>query len=131
AAGLDRLASRAGSGIGLPDEPPGILRDGRSGARIDVLTHTFGQGVSVTPVQMVAAYATIANGGTLMPPFLVRRIIAANGEVSLEREPEGLRRVSSPRTAGGTTGLLRRGVEEEGWGGPAAPVGDLPVVGPH
>src|SRR5262249_60641305 len=129
AAGLDRLASRAGSGIGLPDEPPGILRDGRSGARIDVLTHTFGQGVSVTPVQMVAAYATIANGGTLMRPFLVRRIIAANGEVSLEREPEVLRRGISPRTAGGTAGLLRRGVEGEGGAGSPGPAGGVPGGG--
>jgi cell division protein FtsI (penicillin-binding protein 3) len=126
---LRRFGFGQRSGVELPDESPGILRDGKTWARIDLLTHSFGQGVSVTPVQMVAAYAAIANGGMLMRPYLVRRITAANGEVSFEREPEALRRVISQHTAQVTTELLRRVVEEKGGTGSQARLDDFMVAG--
>lgn len=126
---LRRFGFGQRSGVELPDESPGILRDGKTWARIDLLTHSFGQGVSVTPVQMVAAYAAIANGGMLMRPYLVRRITAANGEVSLEHEPEAVRRVISQRTSEVTTELLRRVVEEKGGTGSQARLDDFMVAG--
>ncbi len=126
---LRRFGFGQRSGVELPDESPGILRDGKSWARIDLLTHSFGQGVSVTPVQMVAAYAAIANGGMLMRPFLVRRILSANGEASLEREPEAVRRVISLRTSEVATELLRRVVEEKGGTGSQARLDDFMVAG--
>src|SRR5262249_36161817 len=126
---LRRFGFGQRSGIELPDESPGILRDGKSWARIDLLTHSFGQGISVTPVQMVAAYAAIANGGTLMRPFLVRRILSPHGEGSLERELEAVRRVISARTAEVATELLRRVVEEKGGTGSQARLDDFMVAG--
>jgi cell division protein FtsI (penicillin-binding protein 3) len=59
----------------------------------------------------------------------VRRITAPNGEVSLEREPEALRRVISQRTAQVTTELLRRVVEEKGGTGSQARLDDFMVAG--
>jgi cell division protein FtsI (penicillin-binding protein 3) len=117
------------TGVELPDESPGIMRDEKSWARIDVLTQSFGQGISVTPMQMAVAYAAIANGGRLMRPFIVRRITGPSGDVTLEHEPTAVRRVMSPRTAQVTTELLRRVVEEKGGTGSRARLDDFTVAG--
>ncbi len=60
------------SGLGLPGETRGILRSVNGWAPIDVATHSFGQGVAVTPLQMVRAVSAIANGGTLPNLTLVK-----------------------------------------------------------
>ncbi|HJW71149.1 MAG TPA: penicillin-binding transpeptidase domain-containing protein [Candidatus Binatia bacterium] len=117
------------TGVELPDESPGIMRDEKSWARIDLLTQSFGQGISVTPMQMAVAYAAIANGGQLMRPFIVRRITGPNGDVTLEHEPTAIRRVMSQRTAQITTELLRRVVEEKGGTGSRARLDDFTVAG--
>jgi len=117
------------TGIELPGETPGIMRPVESWARIDLATHSFGQGVSVTPVQMAAAFAAIANGGALVRPFLVRRVLDPAGNVTLENRPVVVRRVVSPRTAATVTALLRRAVEEKGGTGERARLDDFPVAG--
>ena len=68
----------APSGLALPGETRGILRSVENWAPIDVATHSFGQGVAVTPLQMVRAVSAIANGGIL--PEL--SIIAEDGGVN-------------------------------------------------
>jgi cell division protein FtsI (penicillin-binding protein 3) len=119
----------ARTGIELPGETPGIMRPVETWARIDLATHSFGQGVSVTPVQMAAAFGAIANGGLLMRPFLVRRIVAPAGDVKLRNEPTVVRRVISARAAQTVTALLRRVVEEKGGTGEKARLDDFPVAG--
>ena len=117
------------TGIELPGETPGIMRPVESWSRIDLATLSFGQGVSVTPLQMSTAFAAIANGGTLLRPYVVRRIVAPGGEVVLENEPTAVRRVISTRSARTTTELLRRVVEEEGGTGTKARLEEFPVAG--
>jgi cell division protein FtsI (penicillin-binding protein 3) len=117
------------SGVELPGETAGILRDGKTWARIDLAVQSFGQGVSVTPLQMVAAYGAIANGGLLMRPYLVRRVVGPTGEVQRETQPTALRRVIREQTAHTTTELLRRVVEEKGGTGSKARLDDYPVAG--
>ena len=117
------------SGIELPGEEPGLLRNVSTWARIDLATHSFGQGVSVTPVQLVSAFGTIANGGTLMRPFLVRRVVGPTGEVVLENRPTPVRRVIKPETARVATEILRRVVEERGGTGTKARIDGYPVAG--
>ena len=119
----------ARTGIELPGETPGIMRPVASWSQIDLATLSFGQGVSVTPVQMAAAFAAIANGGTLLRPFVVKRILAPNGEVVFENEPTAVRRVVSARSARTTTELLRRVVEQEGGTGTKARLEDFAVAG--
>ncbi len=60
------------SGLELPGEARGILRNARSWRTIDVATHSFGQGVAVTALQLVRAYAALANGGLLVSPTIVK-----------------------------------------------------------
>jgi len=59
------------SGLGLAGESGGLLRAEEGWAAVDVATHSFGQGVAVTPLQMVRAMAAIANGGKLPELYLV------------------------------------------------------------
>jgi cell division protein FtsI (penicillin-binding protein 3) len=117
------------TGIELPGEEPGILRPVGTWARIDLATHSFGQGISVTPLQLVAAFGAIANGGTLMRPYLVRRIEAATGEVLHEAAPMAVRRVIKPEAARVATAILRRVVEERGGTGTKARIEGYPVAG--
>jgi cell division protein FtsI (penicillin-binding protein 3) len=119
----------ARTGIELPGETPGIMRPVESWARIDLATHSFGQGVSVTPVQMAVAFAAIANGGLLMRPFLVRRVVSPGGDVTLENRPTVVHRVIGERAAQTVTELLRRVVEEKGGTGEKARLDDFPVAG--
>jgi len=62
---LRRFGFGQSSGLKFSGESPGILRDVSTWAKIDVATHSFGQGVAVTPIQMVRAMSAIANGGKL------------------------------------------------------------------
>ena len=126
---LRRFGFGQRTGVELPGETAGILRDVKTWARIDLAVQSFGQGVSVTPVQMVQAYAAIANGGTLMKPYLVRRIVSPTGDVVHATAPTAIRRVIRPETAKLTTELLRRVVEEKGGTGSKARLDDWPVAG--
>jgi cell division protein FtsI (penicillin-binding protein 3) len=116
-------------GLELPGEDPGILRNASTWARIDLATHSFGQGVSVTPLQLAAAFGAVANGGVLMRPFLVRRIESATGELLHETTPAAIRRVVKPEAARVTTSILRRVVEERRGTGAKARIEGYPVAG--
>ncbi len=87
------------TGIDLPGEVGGLLRPPSRWFEIDLAAISFGQGVSVTPIQITTAMAAIANGGLLMEPYLVEKITDADGEVVMRRLPEVRRRVISEKTA--------------------------------
>lgn len=63
--GLKKYGFGTSSGLGFQGESAGILRPVSKWAEIDVATHSFGQGVAVTPVQLVRAFAALVNGGRL------------------------------------------------------------------
>ncbi|MBI2939452.1 MAG: penicillin-binding protein 2 [Chloroflexi bacterium] len=65
------------AGIDLPGEAAGLLRvpGGPDWYPFDLAVNAFGQGISVTPLQLAAAVAAVANGGTLMKPYVVREVI--------------------------------------------------------
>lgn len=68
------------TGIDLPGEVNGDITNLYSGRKINYLTASFGQGIAVTPIQLVNAYSAIANGGKLMRPYVVEKIIKEGGE---------------------------------------------------
>jgi cell division protein FtsI (penicillin-binding protein 3) len=85
-------------GSGLPGEAKGSLPFPR--ADITLATQSFGQGLTASPLQVTAAMAALANGGTLLRPRLVKRVVdTATGEVLDEPGPEVVRRAVSPETA--------------------------------
>jgi len=116
------------SAIDLPGEVSGLVRKPESWSKVDLATHAFGQGISATPVQMVMAYAAIANGGFLMRPYVTRRAVSPQGEVMLEMQPHVIRRVISERTAKLLADMLK-GVTNEGGTGVMANVDGFEVAG--
>jgi len=67
------------TGVDLPGESSGILRDSNDWDDIDFATIAFGQGISVTAIQLVAAMSAIANDGVLMKPHVVRCMVNKKG----------------------------------------------------
>jgi cell division protein FtsI (penicillin-binding protein 3) len=76
---------------------------------------SFGQGLSVTPLQLITAASAVANGGLLMEPYLVDRIVDENGDVVVKSSPKIIRRVISPDTARTVTEMME-GVVASGTG---------------
>ncbi len=116
------------TGLDVPGEVAGLLRRPEKWASIDLATHAFGQGLSVTPMQLVMAYAAIANGGFLMRPYVMRRALGPKGEVVLENQPHVVRRVISEKTATLLASMLRD-VTTEGGTGMMATVDGFDVAG--
>jgi len=87
------------TGIDAPGEGSGLLFSPQQYGPVEAATTSFGQGVSVTPIQQVAAVAALANGGYLMRPYLVREIRDREGNVLSRRDPQVIRRVVSAKTA--------------------------------
>lgn len=86
------------TGIDLPGEVSGDVTNLYSGRKINFLTASFGQGIAVTPLQLINAYSTIANGGKLMRPYLVDKIIKEGGE-EIATKPEIVSIPISEKTA--------------------------------
>ncbi len=106
------------TGIDLPGESPGNLK--RNWYGVDLATISFGQGVSLSTIQLVSALSAIANGGNLMKPYLVEQILDDNGTVVQKFEPQIVRRVVSPETARKVTKMLETVTGDGGTGTNAA-----------
>jgi cell division protein FtsI/penicillin-binding protein 2 len=87
------------TGVQLPGEVPGTIRtpDDPAWSVVDLATNAFGQGIAVTPLQMLNAVATIGNDGVLMRPTIVKEIDGPDGTHKIE--PQQVRRVISADTA--------------------------------
>lgn len=101
-------------------EPTGIDLDTETGGGIDSLskrgeiwsaTGSFGQGLTVTPIQMAAAFGALANGGKLMRPYTVASVRHADGSVTTT-EPVAVRQVITKRAAALVGGMLVQVVED-------------------
>jgi len=110
------------TGVGLPGEAKGALADPRRMPQIALYTTAFGQGMSATGIQTVAAMAAIANGGVLLRPYLLAKVVASDGTPVLTRGREEVRRVLRPQTARQLTEMLEE-VVEKGTGTRAALAG--------
>ncbi len=100
------------TGIELETEVPGDIRNlKRKKIRpAEAATASYGQGITVTPLQLVSAYAAIANDGILMKPYIVKEIVYDDG-ARFKTRPVQIRRVVSERTANLTLGMLANVVE--------------------
>jgi cell division protein FtsI/penicillin-binding protein 2 len=95
------------TGIDLPYESKGLMRapgdgDWREG---DLGTNAFGQGIAVSPLQMITAVAAVANDGVLPRPYIVQRI-EQDGQIIEDLQPEGGQQVISPWVAEELTEML-------------------------
>lgn len=109
---LQRFGIGQQTGLGLPGESAGILRDEKDWSGTDYGTHPIGQGYSVNGVQMASVYATVANDGVRVTPTILKAATDATGEVVQAPAPERTR-VLEPQLAAQLRGMLE-GVTNEG-----------------
>ncbi len=100
------------TGIDLPGESSSILFPEKNLNPVDFATMTFGQGLAITPIQQIAEVSAVANGGNLMKPYLVQKIVAPNGKVVYSRRPEVVRRVASKSVMAQVTHLMVQDVAD-------------------
>ena len=115
------------SGIELSAEAGGVLKKPSEWSGTTLNSMAFGYEVGVTPLQIAAAYAAVANRGVLMKPYVVREIVDEGNEVLFHAEPQKVRDVISKETAATLTRLFE-GVVERGTG-VAARVNGLRIAG--
>ena len=101
------------TGVDLQGEAPGKLRTpgDLDWHESDLGTHSFGQGLSVTPIQLISAVSAVANDGIQMRPFVVAQKI--EGKQVLTAKPTQLGRVISAQTARTLTSMLEQAMERE------------------
>jgi cell division protein FtsI (penicillin-binding protein 3) len=104
------------TGIDLPGEVSGWIHhpDRWSGTSLGAIP--IGQEVAVTPLQVLRAYSSVANGGFLVRPHLVSEIISPNGEVLVSFKDKDMKRIISAKTAETFKEILKTVVEEGGTG---------------
>lgn len=113
-------------GIDLPGEAEGIVQP-LPWANVTLATNSFGQGISVTPIQLVSAMQAVANGGVLMKPRIVREIVGQDGRTVKKMPPTIKRRVISKATSDKMRDILRNVVVNGT--GKLAEVPGYPVAG--
>ena len=93
------------TGLDFYSEPIGKVTSFLGWAESELVTRSFGQGISVTPVQMITAFSAIANDGVLMKPMLINKLTSFDG-TQQKVEPEAVSRVVSKKTADTLTAML-------------------------
>ncbi len=99
------------TGIELPGEAMGIVRPPNAWSGPDLYTLAFGQGIAVTPLQLLRAAAAIGNGGLLVRPTLVAMVRRPDGLVE-EPKPASPPRVLSAATASRLLAMMERAVTD-------------------
>lgn len=102
------------TGIDLPGEGTGILFNAATMSDVDTAIMGIGQGIAVTPLQMVQAFGALANGGRMMKPFVIKEIDNPDGSVYKKTTPT---LVSTPIKAGTAAAISRILSEEISSGG--------------
>lgn len=115
------------TGVPYPSESAGRLRRPRAWSAYSQTSLAMGYEIATTPLQMAMAYGALANGGVLMEPVLVRRIVSREGRIVASFSPEPVRRVLPEETARAVASVLVD-VVEEGTGRRAA-LGTFKVAG--
>jgi cell division protein FtsI (penicillin-binding protein 3) len=107
--------------IPLPGEASGVLRArGRPWVQVETAAASFGQGISVTTIQLAMAVGAIANGGRLLEPLLIKRVTDGTGAVVREGVPHVRREAVSPNVARTLAEMMVAVTEGQGTGVEAA-----------
>jgi cell division protein FtsI (penicillin-binding protein 3) len=124
---LHDYLSRFGFGnttqIDSPGETTGTLMPPERWTKIDTGAISFGQGISVSAIQLVSGISTIANNGQVMKPMLVKKIVSNTGEDLKVFHPTPVRQAVSPQTAARVKHMMALAVQENGTGTKAALAG--------
>jgi cell division protein FtsI (penicillin-binding protein 3) len=125
---LKKFGFGAEAGIGLVGERGGFVRPDKNARLIDQATIYFGQGMTTTTLQLAMAMATIANGGKLMRPYIVKMIKDQKGHVVRKNRPQMVRRVLPEAVSNKVARILEEVVSDEGTA-PLAAINGYRVAG--
>jgi cell division protein FtsI (penicillin-binding protein 3) len=125
---LQRFGFGTRTRIDCPGESTGMLAHYKRWTSVDTGAISFGQGLSVTALQLITAASALANDGVLMRPYVVKAVTDANGKTVQTFAPETVRQAVSIQTAQ-TLRRIMRSVVTEGGTGVRAEVGGYPVAG--
>ena len=92
------------TGISLPNESNGIINFRYN---TEVASASFGQGITVTAIQMMQALSTLGNKGTMLKPYIVSKVVDENGNIVLQNERTEVRKVFSEETVTKIIDLMR------------------------
>ncbi|RMF24580.1 MAG: penicillin-binding protein 2, partial [Deltaproteobacteria bacterium] len=112
------------SGVGLPGDRAGVLPPADSWRPINLANISFGQGLTINAMQLASAFATLANDGVRMRPYIVDRIVGNDGSLLLANGPRPDRRVVGADSARRVTRMLEDVVGAEG----TAPLARVPGI---
>lgn len=112
--GLRAFGFMEETGIELPGETAGVGFTENNFSDVDLATTSFGQSITVTPLQLITAASAVANGGKLYKPHLVKEMINADHIVIDKNEPMLVRQVISEETSEAMRGVLESVVSEGG-----------------
>ena len=110
---VEKFGFNKTTGIDLGGEVKGNISNLNNKRDIEYATAAFGQGIAVTPIELIAALGSIANGGKMMRPYIVEKMIYSNGEEKII-EPKAIKQVISQDTAE-TLVKMMVSVVENGW----------------
>ncbi len=102
------------TGIDLPGEADSIYTPAEKMSGVDLAVYSFGQRYNVTAIQQITAVASVANGGTLVVPHIVKEIVDDDGNVIASFGTTAVRQVISEETASTISTILEEGVSGDG-----------------
>lgn len=121
---IERFGFGAQTGIDLPGEAEGLLRSPSSWRPIDLANISFGQGIAVTGLQMARAFAAVANGGFLVKPYVVEKVVEqSQNDRVIWQSTKQRHEVFQAEHARALREMLLSVTEEEGTGQAAAIAG--------
>jgi cell division protein FtsI (penicillin-binding protein 3) len=122
---IGKFGFGARTGVDLPGEAPGIVRNVSRWSATSHAAVSIGYEVAVTPLQILRAYSTVANGGWLVTPHVVKEIVAPDGSVLKRFDPGLGEKVISTRTANTLKDILISVTQEGGTAREASVNGNL------
>lgn len=96
---MSGLGFREKTGIDLPGEVVGLIAERERFNEVELATSSFGQGFTVTPIQMITAVNAVANNGMMVKPHIVKRFVDSEGNVVKEFGTEEIRQIISESTS--------------------------------
>jgi stage V sporulation protein D (sporulation-specific penicillin-binding protein) len=100
--------------IELPGEEKGILSDIKNIGNVELATMSFGQGIAVTPIQLITAFSAIANGGIEMKPTIIKEITDYKNNVLYNSSATVKKVVISPKVANEIMDALKEVISDKG-----------------
>lgn len=111
---IDLFGFNDQTGVDLPGEGYSIVKDPETMSRVDLATTGYGQGIAVTPLQILCAVNSLGNKGVLMKPKVVKKIVDTEGKTVKEFKDESVRQVVSEATADKMCDIMEYYVSDAG-----------------